>query len=212
MALNLGGGGDFLPYVKFNGKADKWFVRGEVNGANADIEIARPTFVADFKTIQTGWFYLKSGAAPQIIYDPSLATPAPKPAETFVDDKGKVRDCYKRGFKLNLFSQQSFGGEGLVEFTGASMHVCAAINEVYAQYEKDAAANPGKMPVVACTGSAAQKDKHGTNYKPVFSILKWVDTPTAFTAAPKAPAAANVSNTNSPPAAPETPRVTSSEF
>lgn len=211
MALNLGGGGDFLPYVKFNGKSDKWFVRGEVNGANADIEIARPTFVADFKTIQTGWFYLKSGAAPQIIYDPSLATPAPKPAETFVDDKGKVRDCYKRGFKLNLFSQQSFGGEGLVEFTGASMHVCAAINEVYAQYEKDAAANPGKTPVVACTGSAAQKDKHGTNYKPVFSILKWVDTPAAFSAAPPT-TAENVSNTNAPPASQEPPRVTSSEF
>lgn len=197
MALNLGSGGDFLPYFKYNSKADKSFVRGEAG----DVEIPKPTFVADFKNIRTGWFLLAEATAPNIVYDLDLATPAPKPS-----------DKHKRGFKLNLFSQQSFGGDGLVEFTGASMHVCAAVNEVYAQYEKDAPANPGKLPVVAMTGSVPQKDKHGTNYKPLFSILKWVDTPPAFTAAPKAPAAASVSDTNSTPPAPETLRVTSSEF
>lgn len=206
MSLNLGGGGDFLPYAKYNSKSDKWFVRGE----NGDVEIARPTFVADLKSIQTGWFYLKAGTAPQIIYDPNLSTPAPKPTATFIDDKGKTRDCYKRGFKLNLYSQQSFGGDGLVEFTGASMHVCAAINELYDQYEKELPANVGKLPVVACSGAVPQKDKHGINYKPVFAIQKWVDTPQAFSAAP--PAAANASNANAPSPALEPVKVTSSEF
>ena len=51
MSLNLGMSGDFKPYVKFNAKADKWFVPGE----NGDQEIGRPTFVADFRNIATGW-------------------------------------------------------------------------------------------------------------------------------------------------------------
>jgi hypothetical protein len=40
--------------------------------------------------------------------------------------------------------------------------------------------NAGKLPVVQCTGTEAQKGKFGTNYKPVFSIVKWVDRPAAL--------------------------------
>lgn len=183
MALNLGGG-DFLPYVKFNSKADKWFVRGD----KADLEIQRPTFVADFRSIKTGWFLLMEGQAPNIVWDPNLVTPASKPS-----------DKHKRGFKLNLFSQSFFGNDGLVEFTGASMHVCAAINELYDAYEKELAANAGKLPVVAVVGSTPQKDKHGVNYKPIFAIQKWVDVPAIFDEA-STPAPSNT-NTVAPPAA-----------
>ena len=40
MALNIGASGVIRPYVKYNAKSDKWFVRGEGGG---DLEIARPT-------------------------------------------------------------------------------------------------------------------------------------------------------------------------
>lgn len=208
--LNLGGG-EFVPYVKFNSKSDKWLVRGD----GQDVEIGRPTFVADFRNIRTGWFWLKSGMAPQIIYDPSLSTPAPKPKDTFVDERGKTRDCYKRGFKLDLFSQSFFGGDGLVEFTGASQHVCAAISELYNEYEKGLAANLGQLPVVAVTGSTPQKDKHGVNYKPMFAIQKWIPVPAIFDDTAPPAVASSVSNQNSSPtpqATVEPPKAAVSEF
>ena len=50
-SLNIGADGSFKPYVKYNAKADKWFVPSEGD----DLEIDRPTFAADFANIRTGW-------------------------------------------------------------------------------------------------------------------------------------------------------------
>lgn len=195
MGLNLGSaGGDFAPYVRYNSKAGRWYVKGDPE----DTEVANPTFVADFAKIKTGWILLAEGMAPSIIYDPSLTQAAPKPS-----------DKHKRGFTLPVFSQQAFGG--VVEFTSASMHVCQTVNELYAQFEAGAAANPGALPVVQCTGSLPMKDPKGTNFKPTLVILKWVPRPVDFDQAPQV---ANA-NTSTPPAQ-ATPqpvaKVASSEF
>lgn len=164
MALNLGkSSGDFLPFLKFNAKAGRFYKReGE-----QDVEVSSPVFVADFGNIKTGWFLYQEGQAPSIVYDANLSTPAAQPSEK-----------HKRGFKVNVYSEKTLGG--LVEFAGASMHLSNAISEVYEAYEQDAAKNQGKMPVVACTEITPQKDKMGTNYKPTFVIQKWVDAPEAF--------------------------------
>jgi len=181
MALNIvSSAQDFIPFVKYNAKADKWFKRED----GEDVEIARPTFVADLKNIQTGWYLYAEGQAPSIVLDPDLITKAAKPS-----------DKHKRGFEMNVFSQNAFGG--VVKFGSASMHVCNAIAELYNEYEISAEGKAGKLPVVECSGSVAQKDKFGTNYKPTFKILKYVDrpaeldTPVAATPA-QAPAAAPV--------------------
>ncbi len=188
--LNLGGGGDFLPYAKWNGKAGRFYVKkGE-----GEVEVNNPTFVADFENIRTGWMWFKEGSAPSIIFDASLANPAPKPAAQFTDAQGKVRDCYKRGFELKLFSQNLFGG--VVVLNGASMHLNMAVNELYALYAAGKDANPGQLPVVQITGNLPMKDKQGVNYKPVFQILKWIPTPPEFAEALKP----STSNTNAPPA------------
>ena len=50
MSLNIGASGSITPYAKYNAKADKWFARGE----DGDVEIARPTFLADLANIATG--------------------------------------------------------------------------------------------------------------------------------------------------------------
>lgn len=160
MGLNIVSTGEFTPFVKYNAKADKWFTRQE----GEDVEIARPTFVADMKNIQTGWYYFLEGQAPDIVLDADLQTKAAKPS-----------DKHKRGFEMNLFSQNAFGG--VVKFSSASMHVCNAIAELYNEYEASAEAKAGKLPVVEVAGSTPQKDKFGTNYKPVFKILKYVDRP-----------------------------------
>ena len=54
--LNIGATGSIKPYVKFNAKADKWFAKGETG----DLEIGRPTFVADLANIATGWLRFRA--------------------------------------------------------------------------------------------------------------------------------------------------------
>ena len=205
MALNLGGGGDWLPYCKYNAKAGRWYAKVE----GKEVEVVNPVFVADFQNIKTGWYWFKEGTAPQIVLDPNLTVPANKPEATYTDSKGKLRDCYKRGFTLHLFSKNSFGG--VVEWSGASMHVNNAINELYEQFLAGAAANPGQMPVIRATGSVPMKDAQGTNYKPTFAIEKWVPRPAEFDEEVAAPAAAP-SNANAAPAHIEPPKAAVSEF
>ena len=160
MPLHIGASGTITQYVKFNAKADKWFVRGD----DGDVEIQRPTFVADFANIATGWLRFREGEAPERVIDPSLDRSAPSPGEGF-----------KRGFVLQVFSPKYLGGA--VELSSASIHLCNAIRELYAEYEEQRGAHAGRLPVVACTGSEAMKDKYGTNYRPRFEIKTWVDRP-----------------------------------
>jgi hypothetical protein len=164
MPLNISqGGGDYLPWVKYNAKAGRWYVKKD----DKEVEVQNPEFVADFANIKTGWFYFAEGKAPSIHIDPTLGEASPKPSED-----------HKRGFKIALFSPKHFGG--VVELTGASMHLNNAIVDLYAEYEAEVGKNAGKLPVVKCEGTEASKDKFGTNYKPVLKISKWVDRPKDF--------------------------------
>ncbi len=163
MPLHIGGSGTIKPYVKYNAKSDKWFVRGPDGG---DQEIPRPTFLLDFKNIRTGWLRFREGQAPERVIDPTLDHPAPSPGQDF-----------KRGFVVAAFSQKFFGGT--VEFSSASIHLSNAIRELYAAFEDQSAKaeNRGKVPVVACTGAEPVKDRRGVNYRPKLEIVKWVDRP-----------------------------------
>ncbi len=87
MALNIvSQGGDFDPFVKYNAKAGRWYVKKDEH----EIEVQNPTFIADFDNIKTGWLYFRAGTAPERIFDENLSTPAPKPQRTYTDDKGVV--------------------------------------------------------------------------------------------------------------------------
>jgi hypothetical protein len=163
MALNIvSSGGDFDPYIKYNAKSGRWYLKD-------DVEVQNPVFVADFANIKTGWLWFAAGAAPDKVWDTSLTQPAAKPSE-----------AHKRGFGLRLFSNTSFGG--VVDLSGASMHLNSAVNDLYSAYEAAPEAKQGLLPVVKFTGSTPMKDKLGTNYKPNFAIEKWVPRPAEFDA------------------------------
>lgn len=163
MGLNIVSSGEFKPYCKYNAKSGRWYVKKD----DVEQEVTNPAFVADFDNIKTGWFLFLEGQAPNIVYDANLSTPAAKPSE-----------AHKRGFELELFSQNTFGG--VVVMSGASMHTCNAINEIYEQYEKERDANKGMLPVVQAVGATPMKDKFGTNYRPELKILKWIPRPAEF--------------------------------
>lgn len=178
MGLNLATqSGDFDPYVKYNAKAGRWYVKD----GDVEKEVQNPVFVADFEGIKTGWLYFREGSAPEKVFDPNLKEEAPKPDKTYTDSEGKTRDCFRRGFEVRLFSKASFGG--VVVLNGASMHLNNAIGALYNQYEAGKASNPGALPVIKFVGSTPMKDKLGTNYRPDFVIDKWVPRPSEFDAA-----------------------------
>ena len=164
--LNIGGTGTLKPWVKFNSKADKWFVRGPEGG---EVEIQRPTFIIDLKNIATGWFRFAQGQAPERRIDPSLEHVAPSPG-----------DGFKRGFVVMCFSPKFFGGA--VEMSSASLHLSNSIRDIYAKFkdEEGKLENRGKVPVVACVGSDAMKDKHGLNYRPNRTDLNSQTAPASF--------------------------------
>lgn len=173
MALNITTkGGAFDPWVKFNSKAGRFYIKGPDGN---DQEVQNPVFVADFDNIKTGWINFVAGQAPDRTWDDSLSNTASKPS-----------DAHKRGFALRLFSKANFGG--VVELSSSSMHLCMAINDLYEQYESAKGANAGNLPVVKYTGSTPQKDKMGTNYKPNFVIEKWIPRPAEFATLVQGPA------------------------
>ena len=57
------------------------------------------------------------------------------------------------------------------------MHLCNAIKDACGQYQDGKEANPGLVPVFACTGSVPQKDKFGTNHRPMITLQKWTARP-----------------------------------
>lgn len=181
------GGGSFLPYVTYNAKAGKFFIKKD----GLETEVVNPTFVPSLDRIRTGWMYFLAGSAPQFVWHPSLTQKVARPEG--VDKEGKP--LFKEGFKVELFSTNSFGG--VVEFSSSSQIVREALNAIYIAYEEGKATNQGKLPVVETTGVTAVKSKHGTNFAPNFKIVKWIETPKEFSMAQSQPA-----NQSSVPATP----------
>ncbi len=163
MSLYDAPSGDFTPFVKYNAKAGRWFLReGET-----DKEVANPTFVADFANVKKAWMYFMEGQAPNIVYFPDLNAQLEQPSEN-----------HKKGISLTLFSNDSFGG--VVKLESSSMNTCAAIGELHDKYEAAPESKKGQLPVIKVTGAEAVKGNYGTNYKPLFEVVKWVDRPTEF--------------------------------
>lgn len=198
MGLNIvSTGGKFTPYVKFNSKAGRWYIKGE----NGEIEVNPKQFLADFENIKTGWLMFLEGQAPSQTWDADLSSPAAKPS-----------DNHKRGFSLKLFSKATFNG--LVELSSISMHLCSAINDLYTAYESEAskAENKGKVAVVEYLGSTPQKDKMGTNYRPDFKLVKFIDRPAGFDASEEGEDIPVAAPSAKPAPAPVPVAATTSEF
>ena len=157
--------GDFTPFVKYNAKAGRWYVKKD----DEELEVQNPVFVADLKNAKKAWMWFMEGQAPDVKLFPDLTTAIPKPSEN-----------HKMGISINLFSEASFGG--VVKLESNSINTCSALGALHALYEAAPESKEGKLPVVRVTGAEAIKGNYGTNYKPTFVIEKWVDRPAAFDA------------------------------
>lgn len=169
MALNLtaGGDGDFTPYLKYNAKAGRFYVKPQ--GATADLEVEKPRLLFDMANIKTGWIFYPEGGGPEKVWDPSPSVAAPRPA-------GPKK--FKRGFEVLVIGADlvpGVGKLGLREFGSTAGVVITGILKMHADYEVGMAANPGAVPFYRCTHVLPIVGAFGTNYEPVFQLFSWVE-------------------------------------
>lgn len=163
--LNLSTGGEFSPYLKYNAKAGRWFVRGE----NAtDIEIPTPRFAIDLENIRVGWVLFPQASPPSFVWDVQ-GVRAPKP-----------NGDYKDGFKVFIMGtdiQPALGNKplGVREWTSNAYAAKAGMMDVHRQYQEGKAQNPDKVPVVRCISVKVIKGEYGDSFEPVFVIEAWVE-------------------------------------
>lgn len=165
MNLNLSTGGDFSPFLKYNAKAGRWFVRGENSN---DVEIASPRFAIDLENIRVGWILFPQASPPSFVWD-IQGVRAPKP-----------EGAYKDGFKVYIMGTDPQPGLanqslGVREWTSNAYAVKAGVMDLYRQYQENAGQNPNKVPVVRCVSVKVIKGDYGDSFEPVFVIEAWVD-------------------------------------
>ena len=165
MSLNLSTGGDFSPFLKYNAKAGRWFVRGE-NGT--DVEIEHPRFAIDLANIRQGWILFPQASPPSFVWDVQDVR-APRP-------EGGYKDGFK-GFIMGTHPQPGLANQnlGVREWTSNAYAVKTGMMDLYRQYQENAKQNPDKVPVVRCVSVKSIKGEYGDSFEPVFVIETWVD-------------------------------------
>lgn len=180
MALYIGekNSGDFVPYISFNAKSDKWAIKV------GDEKVALKgnfQFVADIANIKTGWFLFQEGMAPNVVFNPDLVTRLPQPSAK-----------HKAGAKLTVYIKGD--NPGVYEFSTNSVNVMESLSVLHDDFLAGEKENAGKLPVVEVGDSREIKSSFknpdgsngtATNYAPSFKIVKWVPRPAEFDAAPE---------------------------
>lgn len=166
-----GGGGNFLPIVKYDARAGRVARVDRENGENTSVDITN-TFKAvfDFENVEVGFIRFAAGMAPDFrmsrFYDR-------KP----VQDPG---GDYKPGVRFVIKLGKECGG-GIREISSNAGAFLDAAKRLHVEYEAGAKENPGKLPVVSLAGVTAKTSGEGqkksTNYVPDFKIVSWVKRP-----------------------------------
>lgn len=164
MPLNLqASDGEFTPYIKYNSKAGRWYVKVE---GQREVEVANPRLAFDMANIKTGWIMFTEGMGPISVWD--------KGQDMAVKPEGK----YKRGFHVMVVGGDSLAGIGILglrEFSSTAGVVNTAMNKMYEIYEQQSGQHPGQVPFYQCTGVKPITGMYGTNYEPLFNLIGWVD-------------------------------------
>lgn len=184
MALGLNtetGGGDYADIVKYDARAGRMFRVDRTQGASGwetnNVEITSGfQAVMDLDNISVGWALFAAGVAPQFAMVPLGQDLPPRPS-----------DQHKQGFRMMVKLGKQSGGD-IREIASQAKVVIAAMDQLHTEFTAAKAANPGKLPVVALTGTtpvvSTGKGQSSTNYAPVFQIVKWVDRPVELGAIP----------------------------
>jgi hypothetical protein len=163
-------GGDQRPLLKYNAKTGKWHLDDKV--------VDKVTMLVDLENGESGWVRFAEGVAPDFRLVPMASLVAggqypPMPAD--VDSKGKP--LFRRGFRLMVkVSDQLAAGKSTVrELSSGSLATVRAIDKLHTAWL--ASRQDGQVPVVTVDGYKEAPGQFGSNYEPIFRILKWTPRP-----------------------------------
>ena len=171
------GGGNFLPIVKYDARAGRFFRVDREDGTSIPTDITRNfKAVFDFENMEIGWICFNAGSAPDFQMGPfGQARPA-KPSEN-----------HKGGIRMVIKLSGECGGD-CRELAGTAAAMMRGIDALHDEYLAGVKANPGKLPVVVLEDTVALESgsgaKKSTNYQPVFKIASWVKRPADLADAP----------------------------
>jgi len=198
-----GGGGDFLPVVKYDARAGRMFRVDKGADGSESIDITKAfKAVFDFENVEVGWIRFGAGVAPDFQLVP-LGTQLPaKPSEE-----------HRQGVRMVVRLSKECGGD-VREIAGTSAAFLGGLEKLHDEYLKGLAANPGKLPAVVLADTRAVESgsgaKKSTNYAPVFEIKGWVARPADLVASPRGASAQAAATLAAPPAQKATPPATGS--
>lgn len=199
MALGLqteSSGGDFLPILKFDARAGRFFRRDRNGTENVEVDITKNfKAVLDLESIEVGYINFMTGGAPDFQLVP-LGKPMPaKPTEN-----------HKQGFRIVCKLASDCGGD-LREFSSCAKVVIRGIDALHEAYLAGEKENPGKLPVVVLKDTVpvtTEGKQKSTNYQPVFEIVSWVPRPKDMQPQPRGSSVPTTTSTTTATAAPTT--------
>ena len=136
--LETKSGGDILPIVKWDAKAGDLIKQDRYQAADGtwqkdEQELGLPIQIGmDLENIEVGWLSFAAGAPDFQM----VKAGEPHPAQPSPD--------HKQAFRVRIGSSDL----GLREFSHSAKTVLRAMDTLYNQFEAEAPANPGKLPVV----------------------------------------------------------------
>lgn len=209
---NAGGGDgdDFLPLLTYNAKAGRLKLQQRVEGVagwetqESDISFTSPMFVMDLAAVRVGWLLFKAGMPPVKALAYVGHPIPPQPVGNWGNDAQGKPLKPRHGFVMHLMGTDRV----LREFSANAGCVIDSMNTLHDAYLAAPEAAQGMVPVVKFAGTTEMKTKHGSNFAPLWEIVKWVPRPTEFGALPSAkPAPAPVAAAPAPVAAPAKAKV-----
>jgi len=209
MPINLGGGGDLKPYIRWAISDNVW--EYSTPEGREEFEMKGATIVADIQGMTMGWMKIDVGVRDYQEWA-SFFEPTPDPNRADAPTKE-----WKRGFAMDLMSTKLWGDTKVCEFSGnaaGALNFAANIfNKCEAAFYDDLVA--GKVPVIKILDMPRKKVGLGNTRDINFHIEKMIDRPEEFdrpqqamtrNSAPQAPKAEPT------PAPGETPAPTEDEF
>lgn len=170
----LSKGGDFLPVLRYDARAGRFFRMDRADTGNGFETVPYDItpgikFVADFDNLEIGWINFQPGMAPSLVLVPFGQQLPDRPSEQ-----------HKRGVRFIVkLAKSCVGADGkaIREVAGTAKAFINGVEAAFLEYQKYKAQNIGKLPVLSLektvpvkTGSGTQSS---TNYSPVFRVEAW---------------------------------------
>jgi hypothetical protein len=170
-------GGDWLPIVKYDARAGRFFRVDRIdtgNGFESNPVDITGNFKAlcDFDNLEVGWIDFPPGSAP------SSALTTMKAMEAGGALPARPSEKHKNGLRFILKLAKDCGGDKPIrEIMGTSKAFLSGVEPMYVEYKEQRAANPGKLPVLMLVKTTPVKtgsgERSSTNYHPTLKIVGW---------------------------------------